>query len=73
MNLPSKAFKPAGHNSVSPYLVVEGAQELIDFLIAAGRKCRLSNTSRTPRHAGGAGSDVGSGTQTLQTALPDKS
>ena len=31
-SLPSKAFKAADYNSVSPYLVVAGAQELIDFL-----------------------------------------
>lgn len=29
------AFKPAGYNSVSPYLIVEGAAATIDFLIAA--------------------------------------
>ena len=29
-NPPGKAFKPAGYNSVSPYLVVAGAQELMD-------------------------------------------
>lgn len=33
-SLPTKAFKPADYNSVSPYLVVAGAQELIDFLSA---------------------------------------
>jgi PhnB protein len=29
------AFKPKGYNSVSPYLIVEGAAATIDFLIAA--------------------------------------
>jgi PhnB protein len=29
MNIPSK---PEGYSSVSPYLVVEGAQRVIDFL-----------------------------------------
>lgn len=33
-NPPSKAFKPADYSSVSPYLVVAGAQQLIDFLSA---------------------------------------
>jgi uncharacterized glyoxalase superfamily protein PhnB len=33
-NPPTKAFKPADYNSVSPYLVVAGAQRLIDFLSA---------------------------------------
>lgn len=33
-NPSSKAFKPAAYNSVSPYLVVAGAQQLIDFLTA---------------------------------------
>lgn len=33
-NPSGKAFKPAGYNSVSPYLVVVGAQELMDFLSA---------------------------------------
>jgi uncharacterized glyoxalase superfamily protein PhnB len=28
-----KAFKPAGYNSVSPYLIVNGAQKLIDLLV----------------------------------------
>ncbi len=28
----SKAFKPAGYNSVSPYFIVAGAQRLIDLL-----------------------------------------
>jgi PhnB protein len=32
MNPPTKAFKPADYNSVSPYLVVAGAERLIDFL-----------------------------------------
>lgn len=27
-------YKPAGHNSVSPYLLVEGAGRLLDFLAA---------------------------------------
>ena len=27
-------FKPAGYNSVSPYLIVDGAQATIDFLVA---------------------------------------
>lgn len=27
-----KAFKPSGYNSVSPYLVVNGAQKMIDLL-----------------------------------------
>ncbi|HYE53229.1 MAG TPA: VOC family protein [Chitinophagaceae bacterium] len=27
-------FKPAGYNSVSPYFIVDGAQKLIDMLIA---------------------------------------
>lgn len=28
----SKAFKPAGYNSASPYFIVNGAQRLIDLL-----------------------------------------
>jgi uncharacterized glyoxalase superfamily protein PhnB len=28
----SKEYKPTGYNSVSPYLVVKGAQKLIDLL-----------------------------------------
>jgi uncharacterized glyoxalase superfamily protein PhnB len=28
----SKEYKPAGYNSVSPYLVVKGAQKMIDIL-----------------------------------------
>lgn len=28
-------FKPEGYNSVSPYLIVNGAQATIDFLVAA--------------------------------------
>jgi uncharacterized glyoxalase superfamily protein PhnB len=27
-------FKPTGYNSVSPYLIVDGAQATIDFLVA---------------------------------------
>ena len=27
-----KAYKPSGYNSLSPYLVVNGAQRMIDFL-----------------------------------------
>ncbi len=27
-------FKPQGYNSVSPYLIVNGAQATIDFLVA---------------------------------------
>ena len=27
-----KVFKPSGYNSVSPYFIVDGAQELIDML-----------------------------------------
>ena len=30
----SSAFKPSGYPSVSPYLVVDGAQKMIDFLAA---------------------------------------
>ena len=29
----SASFKPAGYNSVSPYLIVEGAGATIDFLV----------------------------------------
>lgn len=28
----SNAYKPAGYNSVSPYLVVDGAANTIEFL-----------------------------------------
>jgi PhnB protein len=28
------AFKPAGYNSVSPYLIVDGARATMDFLVA---------------------------------------
>ena len=30
----NKTFKPEGYASLSPYLVVDGAQKLIDFLLA---------------------------------------
>jgi PhnB protein len=31
----SKPFKPSGYNSVSPYLIVDGADATIKFLVAA--------------------------------------
>ena len=31
----SSSYKPKGHNSVSPYLVVDGASRTIDFLVRA--------------------------------------
>jgi uncharacterized glyoxalase superfamily protein PhnB len=49
-----KVFKPAGYNSVSPYLVVPGAQRLIDFLSAvfdAKVARRYDNPDGTIMHA----------------------
>ena len=46
--------KPAGHNAVSPYLVVAGAERMIDFLKAAfGAKelRRYDNADGTIMHA----------------------
>lgn len=31
----SEKYKPQGYSSVSPYLVADGAQQVIDFLVAA--------------------------------------
>ena len=48
------AFKPNGYNSVSPYLVVGGAQRMIDFLKAvfgARELRRYDNADGTIMHA----------------------
>ena len=50
----SPPFKPSGYNSVSPYLVVDGAERMIDFLKAAfGAKelRRYDNGDGTIMHA----------------------
>ena len=50
----SPPFKPSGYNAVSPYLVVAGAQRMIDFLKAAfGAKelRRYDNGDGTIMHA----------------------
>lgn len=50
----SGTFKPGGYNSVSPYLVVDGAARLIDFLEAAfGAKQlrRFDNPDGSVMHA----------------------
>ncbi|HZB53067.1 MAG TPA: VOC family protein [Reyranella sp.] len=50
----SPPFKPSGYNAVSPYLVVTGAQRMIDFLkIAFGAKelRRYDNGDGTIMHA----------------------
>lgn len=39
-------FKPDGYNSVSPYLVVNGAQATIDFLVAVFDAKRLRTIPR---------------------------
>jgi uncharacterized glyoxalase superfamily protein PhnB len=47
-------MKPIGYNSVSPYLIVDGAAELIDFLISvfdAVELCRFPDESGRVRHA----------------------
>jgi uncharacterized glyoxalase superfamily protein PhnB len=31
---PTRRYKPAGYQSLSPYLMVDGAQRVIDFLVA---------------------------------------
>ena len=50
----SPPFKPSGYNSVSPYLVVGGAQRMIDFLKAvfgARELRRYDNDDGTIMHA----------------------
>ena len=50
----SPPFKPSGYNAVSPYLVVAGAERMIDFLKAAfGAKDlrRYDNDDGTIMHA----------------------
>ena len=47
-------WKPPGYNSVSPYLVVENAQEVLDFLLAtldATSLRRHENEDGSIRHA----------------------
>ena len=49
-----KAYKPAGHNSVSPYLLVDGASKTIDFLIrvfGAVELMRIVDETGMVRHA----------------------
>ena len=46
--------KPEGYNSVSPYLIVDGAEELIDFLVSvfdAEELRRFPDESGRIRHA----------------------
>ena len=50
----SGTFKPGGYNSVSPYLVVEGAARLIDFLkeaFDAKQLRRFDNPDGSVMHA----------------------
>lgn len=50
----SPPFKPSGYNAVSPYLVVGGAQRMIDFLKAAFGATELrryDNADGTIMHA----------------------
>jgi PhnB protein len=50
----SPPFKPSGYNAVSPYLVVGGAQRMIDFLktvFDAKELRRYDNTDGTIMHA----------------------
>lgn len=50
----SRSFKPSGYNSVSPYLVVGGAQRMIDFLktVFGGQELRrYDNADGTIMHA----------------------
>ena len=50
----SPPFKPSGYNAVSPYLVVDGAQRMIDFLKAAFGATELrryDNADGTIMHA----------------------
>jgi uncharacterized glyoxalase superfamily protein PhnB len=47
-------FKPAGYNSVSPYLVVDGAQKMVDLLkgvFGAKELRRYTNADGTIMHA----------------------
>lgn len=47
-------FKPAGYNSVSPYLVVDGAQKMVDLLkgvFGAKELRRYNNADGTILHA----------------------
>ena len=51
MNL---SYKPEGHSSVAPYLIVDGAGRTIDFLVntfGAVELMRISNDDGTIRHA----------------------
>ena len=50
----SPPFKPSGYNAVSPYLVVDGAQRMIDFLktvFGAKELRRYDNADGTIMHA----------------------
>lgn len=50
----NKNYKPAGYNSVSPYLVVNGAQRMIDLLqgiFGAEELRRYDNPDGTVMHA----------------------
>jgi uncharacterized glyoxalase superfamily protein PhnB len=47
-------FKPTGYNAVSPYLVIAGAQRMIDFLktvFGASERRRYDNSDGTIKHA----------------------
>lgn len=50
----SKTFKPNGYNAVSPYFIVKGAQQFIDFLktiFDAQELRRFDNADGTIMHA----------------------